>query len=199
MPNPKFRRTQERYYSPHHRLFQIAQIALENAIDSAEGRELNVVTAITFSALGVEAFCNALGYRVVTDWLSFEDLATGQKIEALSKSLDVPFSATSKPWETLLWLIGFRNEIVHGKPEHLKTQKVLSEIALEKTRLHIPKSKLENQLTVGNAKRAVQSTKDMYEIFRLATSMNVGFEIFQDGWSGSVTALVDGNGPEGSR
>jgi len=199
MSRNHYLRTQERYYSPHHRLFQISQIALENAVDSAEGRELNVVTAITFSALGVEAFCNALGYRVVTDWLPFEDLATGQKIEALSKSLDVPFSATSKPWETLLWLIGFRNEIVHGKPEHLKTQKVLSEIALEKTRLHIPKSKLENQLTVGNAKRAVQSTKDMYEIFRLATSVDVGFEIFQDGWSGSVTALVDGNGPEGSR
>jgi hypothetical protein len=98
----------------------------------------------------------------------------------------------------LQWLIGFRNDIVHGKPEHVKTQKVLPDIAVEKTRLNHPKSKLETLLTVGNAKRAVQATKDMYEIFRLATPIDVGFEIFQDGWSGSVTALVDENGPEGS-
>jgi hypothetical protein len=192
-------RTQERYYSLHHRLFQIARIALKNAVDSEEGRELNVVTAITFSALGAEAFCNALGYRVAPDWEVFEELKTVQKFEALSQCLNVPFSETSKPWQTLFWLIGFRNDIVHGKPEHIKTHKVLPDIAVEKTRLDHPKSKLESLLTIGNAKRAVQATKDVYEIFRLATPIDVGFEIFQDGWSGSVTALVDKNGPEGSR
>lgn len=199
MARNHYLRTQERYYSPHHRLFQIARIALKNAVESEEARELNVVTAITFSALGTEAFCNALGYRVVPDWKVFEELKTAQKMEALSQFLNVPFSETSKPWQTLLWLIGFRNEIVHGKPEHVKTKKVLPDIAVEKTRLDHPKSKLESLLTVGNAKRAVQATKDMYEIFRLVTPIDVGFEIFQDGWSGSVTALADKNGPEGSR
>jgi hypothetical protein len=189
MPNPKFLRTQERYYSLHHQLFQIACIALKDALTSKVGQDLNVLKTITFSALAAEAFLNGVGFRTEPDWKSFERRATGEKMKDLCGHLNVPFDKNSNPWQALDCLFELRNDIVHGKPEHLKTEHVLPEIAIDKTKFDIPQSGLEKQLTIGNAQRFLQATKEMYERFRLVIPQDVAFEIFQDGWSGSVTVL----------
>lgn len=187
MPNPKFRRTQERYYSPHHRLFHIAEIALKQASASDSGQELNVLTSITFSALGTEAFLNALGYRTNLEWKTFERRATGKKVEILCSHFNVPFDKSVDPWQALDCLLRLRNDIAHGKPEHLRTQQEMSEEDIEKTRFNVPKSSLENQLTLENSDRFVNATKNMVEAFRQFVPQEIGFEIFQDGWSGSVS------------
>lgn len=187
MPNPKFRRTQERYYSSHHRLFQIAGIALKEALESNVGLDLNVLSAITFSALGAEAFVNALGYRTNLEWETFERCATGEKLEILCGYFNLPFEKTLEPWQALNCLFQLRNDIVHGKPEHLTTEHFMPEAALEKTRFTLPKSSLEKQLTVGNADRYFEATKNMLELFRKSMPQEISFDIFQDGWSGSVS------------
>ncbi|MSQ56136.1 MAG: hypothetical protein EXR35_01060 [Limnohabitans sp.] len=64
--------TQARYYSIHHLLFRTAEIALKEAIDSPEVHRINALKAIIFSALGTEAFINALGNRTRADWNKFE-------------------------------------------------------------------------------------------------------------------------------
>jgi hypothetical protein len=187
MSNLKFRRTQERYYSPHHRLFQIARIALEDAIKSNNGLELNILKAVTFSALGTEAFLNALGYRTTLEWEAFERCATGEKLEILCGFFNLPFEKTLEPWQALDCLFQLRNDIVHGKPEHLRTEHFMPEVGLEKTRFSPPKSSLEKQLTVGNANRYFGATKTMIETFRNFVPQEIAFEIFQDGWSGSTS------------
>ena len=187
MPNLKFRRTQERYYSLHHQLFHIAKIALKEANESNVGRDLNILKAITFSALGAEAFLNALGYRTKSDWKIFERAAPGEKLKSLCDHFNFPFEKTSEPWQALNCLFQLRNDIVHGKPEHLRTESVLPEVGLEKTRFDHPKSSLEKQLTVRNADRYFEATKNMLETFRKFVPQDIGFEIFQDGWSGSVS------------
>lgn len=189
MPNPKFRRTQERYFSPHHRLFQIAGIAVNDAIKSNVGLHLNILKAITFSALGAEAFLNALGYRTNLDWETFERCSTGEKLEILCGHFNLRFEKTLEPWQALNCLFQLRNDIVHGKPEHLRTEHVMPEVALEKTRFALPESSLERQLTVGNADRYFQATKNMLEKFREAVPQDIACEIFQEGWSGSVSLI----------
>ena len=139
--------------------------------------------------MGAEAFLNAVGFRTDLDWKIFERLSTGEKMEILCGCFNVPFEKKSNPWQALDCLFELRNDIVHGKPEHLKTEQVLPEMAIENTRFNIPKSGLEKQLTIGNAERFHQATKEMYERFRLVIPQDVAFEIFQDGWSGSVTVL----------
>jgi hypothetical protein len=187
MSNLKFSRTQERYYSPHHRLFQIARIALEDAIKSNNGLELNILKAVTFSALGAEAFLNALGYRANLEWETFERCATGEKLEILCGYFNLPFEKTLEPWQALDCLFQLRNDIVHGKPEHLRTEHFMPEAGLEKTKFSPPKSSLEKHLTIGNANRYFGATKNMIETFRKFVPQEIAFEIFQDGWSGSTS------------
>lgn len=187
MSNLILRRTQERYYSPHHRLFQIAKIALDEAIISNNGLELNILKAVTFSALGAEAFLNALGYRTNLEWGNFERCPTGQKLEILCDYFNLPFEKTMEPWQALDCLFQVRNDIVHGKPEHLRTEHFMPEAGIEKTRFDPPKSSLEKQLTVGNADRYFGATRNMIESFRKFVPQEIAFEIFQDGWSGSVS------------
>jgi hypothetical protein len=63
----------------------------------------------------------------------------------------------------------------------------MPEAALEKTRFAHPKSSLEKQLTVGNEYRYFEATKSMLEMFRMAVPQDIAFEIFQEGWSGSIS------------
>jgi hypothetical protein len=189
MSTPKILRIQERYYSPHHLLWQIARISYSEAEKTSNGRTINAVKAITFSALGAEAFVNAIGFRTNLNWVDFEAKPTFQKIELLCDHFKLSFSKENKPWTTINRLLQLRNDIVHGKPEHLKIRHELPEAAIEKTRFEIPSSKLEAQLTLGNAKNALEATEKMYELFRNSVPYEIVIEIFQDSWSGSVSAL----------
>ncbi len=68
-----------------------------------------------------------------------------------------------------------------------QTEHVMPAVALEKTRFAHPKSSLERQLTVGNADRYFVATKNMLEMLRKTVHQDIAFDIFQEGWSGSVT------------
>ena len=58
---------------------------------------------------------------------------------------------------------------------------------LKKTKFVMPESKLELQLTLGNAKQFFLATNKMIEAFRKSVPQDEAFDLFQDGWSGTVT------------
>lgn len=189
MSTPKLLRIQERYYSPHHLLWQIARISCREAEKTPVGRTINAVKAITFSALGTEAFVNAIGFRTNLNWGDFEITPTFKKIELLCDHFKLSFSKEKNPWTTINSLLQLRNDIVHGKPEHVRIRHELPEAAIQKTRFEIPSSKLEIQLTVGNARNVLKATEEMCELFKNSVPYEIAIEIFQDSWSGSVSAL----------
>ena len=88
----RLRRRQERHYSGHNTYLRIAKLELEKCVAKAPGWLNSAFITITFSALAIEATCNAVGDRVVPNWEDHERDSPLNKIELLTKHLGVAHS-----------------------------------------------------------------------------------------------------------
>ena len=68
-------------------------------------------------------------------------------------------------------------------------EKVLPEVGLEKTLFHSPKSELERQITVGNARRAHNAVNTLKTLLTDALPMEKRFGIYVDAWSGNTQVV----------
>ena len=64
--------TSSRPFSPHNLFLSAAREAIKLVESDSTKESLSSITAITMSALAIEALCNAVGERVVKDWPDFE-------------------------------------------------------------------------------------------------------------------------------
>lgn len=182
----KLRRTQERHFSAHHMLLNAARLALEAAEAKQPGWFNEALAAITFSALTIEAMGNAFGDRIVPDWKDFESASPYAKLRLLAERLGMPYDKTSEPWATLWWLSKFRNGISHPKPEFLVEEKVIDEAEHDRHRFEAPESKLEREITIPNARRAVKALEEVKLKLCEKLDPEDRFSLFSDGWSGST-------------
>lgn len=145
------------------------------------------LAAMVMSALAVEALANAVGSRVVSDWSAFEALRPHQKIDHLVSQLLIMRDVTQQPWTTLQFLGGFRNDIAHPKPETVSKESVLPDVGLTKTAFAIPLSKLEREITLGNARRVYDAVNTLKGIFTDALPVEARFGIYADMWFGNTS------------
>ena len=144
--------------SPHHALFQIAEDALYDTSQSAS----NSLISIVFSAFALEAMLNAFGRYCIKEensWEAFERKQTVEKLEFIASELGIEDINKSKLFENIRWLIEFRNDAAHGKPdfsEHenrkwLKKNDVMSQTELGST--------------IENASKAVRTVQEANDLF----------------------------------
>lgn len=182
----RFRKTQEREFFAHHMLLHAAGCQLKEAEASEVGQFNKCLAAMVLSSLAIEALANAVGSRIASDWSTFERLGPLEKLDALVTEMDIPRDSTQEPWSVIRQLARFRNDIAHPKPEFVVEEKLLSEVGLEKTLFHSPKSELERQITVGNARRAHNAVNAPKGILTDALPKDKRFGIYVDAWSGST-------------
>ena len=144
----------ERPFSAHHMLMEAARSSLAVA-EQQPGWAQSELIAITFSALAIEALCNTIGGRVVKTWSDFESASPNAKLRILCDELGVDYKSEIEPWATARWLFRFRNQIVHAKPELVQKESLISQEKYEQHPTEFPKSKVEREITLGNARRAV--------------------------------------------
>ena len=168
-------------------LLHAAALEITDAEVSERGRFNKCLAAIVMTALAVEALANAVGSRVVSDWSTFERLRLHEKLGLLAAQLSIARDETKEPWTTVAFLCGFRNDIAHPKPEAIATERALPEIALAKTVFSAPRSKLEREITLGNACRVYAAVHALKGIFTDALPAERRFGIYVDMWSGSTS------------
>jgi hypothetical protein len=168
-------------------LLHAAQLQLAEAEKTAKGRFNHCLSAMVMTALAVEALANAVGSRVVSDWQNFEQARPFEKLDTLVALLSIPRDPDQEPWTTLRYLSGFRNDIAHAKPEKLEEERVLPELALEKDLFRAPKSKLEREITLGNARRVLKGVQALKGLLTDALPLEKRLGIYVDTWSGSST------------
>jgi hypothetical protein len=71
----------------------------------------------------------------------------------------VPYKKEAEPWATARWLVRFRNLIAHAKPEFLREEILMTRDQHDSRLFDPPKSKLEKEITLGNAKRALDAAE----------------------------------------
>ena len=188
---PLYRKTEEREFFAHHMLLHAASLSISQAEATQVGQFNNCLAAMTMTALAVEGLVNAVGSRVATDWTEFEKLRPHDKIDALVSQLAIDLSADNNLWETLRFLGKFRNQIAHPKPELIVKDSHLSQAALDSTNFSTPHSKLERQITVGNARRVHNAVDQLKGILTDAMPEDKRFGIYADMWSGSTSLKHD--------
>lgn len=182
----KLRRRQERHYSAHNTFIHIARLELDKAKVKAPGWFNSAFIAITFSALAIEALCNAVGERVIPNWNDYEREGPLKKVERLANHLSLAFSLKKEPWRTINWLSKLRNDLAHPKPERVTIDKIIAANEKNSDRADAPDSKLEREITVGKAGSAYRAVEEL----KIALCKNIPpkdrFGLFSDGWATST-------------
>jgi hypothetical protein len=182
----QFRKTQEREFFAHHMLLHAVERAIEEAKASEVGRFNKCLAAMVLSALAIEALASAVGSRVASDWAVFKRLNPPEKLDSLAHELGFTCEATTEPWSSITQLARFRNDIAHPKPELVSEERILPEVALGKTLFDSPQSKIERQITLGNAERAHKAVYALKAILTDSLPEDKRFGIYVDVWSGST-------------
>jgi len=174
----------ERQFSPHILFLRMAREAIDLYENTPSKSIFSSITAITMSALAIEALCNSVGERVVDSWKDFEGSSPKAKIRIICDELKIEYIANHEPWSTIVWLSNTRNKLAHGKPQVLKqSYKATHEEALHD--FDKPESRLEKLFTIGNAKRAHSSVTEVSSIFAKKVPAKKAFGLFVDMWSTS--------------
>ena len=157
--------SRHRRFSAHHLFAHVARTYLDRAVLYREASALNILIAITFSALGVEALSNSFGSVKVPDWLTkHERKSPLNKVRLICDVLAVPYEADKDPWHALDWLMALRDRLAHAKPDLIVEEGVLTSEqydALQADFSNMPMSDLELELTVDNATRAVGAVEEL--------------------------------------
>lgn len=190
---PKHKFNVERPFSAHHMLLQTAQRSLKAAEKQSDGDLYDELVTIVFSALSIEAFCNAVGERILeSDWTEHEAKRPTEKLELLAGKLNIAYNDKAEPWAAAIWLFKLRNDIAHAKPEFVKPdEKELTQKQYDamQVRIGLPNSKLENRINLSNAKRAFTAAKDIKEIICREIPPENAQGLYVDGSSGSFSLL----------
>jgi hypothetical protein len=184
--NPQlYDRVVERDYSAHHTLLSIASSQLEMAKTMEAGWFNNALITITFSALAVEALANAIGDRLWQneDWKDFETCSPIVKLRLIAEKLDTSYSSNQQPWETINWLIKFRNQIAHSKPQKITIRKRIGQTKRKIHMVDCPESKFEQQVTLQNAIDGLKAVNELKELFCEKIPDHQLDGIYTDGWS----------------
>lgn len=180
----------QRRYSAHHLLVQTAEKALgDKSQVPFLGHRGAALTAITLSALALEALLNAIGDQMVDHWDEFDRLAPLGKLRLVAQALGVKIDTGAEPWQGFKKLFRLRNEIAHAKPQLVKTSRRLTAEQFNdensgKT-FYVPESNLEANLTIDNGKYATETCRTIFGILADAVPADKRLGITGDGWSGS--------------
>lgn len=183
--------SRERRFSAHHMLLGAARMALQDAESKKPGWFYAQLTALTMSGLAMEAICNAIGERIITDWKDFENAPPVGKLRLICDKLNVPFDSSREPWSTARWLAKFRNEIAHAKPEFVKESYVWTREEYDRWQTKEPKSGVEKKITLGNAKRVVKRITEIKDLLCLRVPEEEASGLYSDEWSGSAGLIRD--------
>lgn len=190
-PSKRFKRIQERSFSAHHMLIRVASRANDRAKKREPGWMYEELTAMTFSALAIEALCNAIGDRVFADWKDFESASPNAKLRLLADRLGLKYSKDVEPWATARWLVKFRNLIAHAKPELLVEEKIITEQDYDERLFDAPKAKLEKWINSPNADRAVCGAEEIKELLIRGMPPQDALGLAADAWSGTTSLHGD--------
>lgn len=184
----KFRVQREREFKPHHILIGTATMALESAETRTPGWTYYELTAITFSALALEAITNSFGERLIPRWCDFESSSPIAKLRVICARLGMDPDFEREPWNVAAWLMKFRNKVAHARPESIRYDRTLSEKELAKIRFEFPSSKMEMEISLQNAKRAVAAIDQILELFYPKLNRDDRIHLYHDGFTGGITA-----------
>jgi len=173
------------------KMMAAADNALKNAKAERTGYFFEYMNAALMSAISIEAITNSFGAELFKDWDHFDAMRPMGKILLIADKLGIEIDREQEPWAAIPWLINLRNEFAHAKPKLIEFEKEMSKKEYERTLKEMPTSKLEGQMTLQVAERAVRTTKNLLIAFANALPEEQRFGFLSDSWNGSASPLIN--------
>jgi hypothetical protein len=111
---------------------------LESAELKTPGWLYYELTAITFSALSLEAPTNSFGEKFVARWYDYESSSPIAKLRIICSQLNVEPDFEKEPWAATLWLLKSRNKVAHARPESINFDKTMTDEDFQKICFEFP-------------------------------------------------------------
>lgn len=161
----KARVTKQREVRIHSELWHTSNCLLEAGQNEIKGSAHQLRASLIFRAFYLEAFLNWLGQQLVPHWSYLERLKPKEKLDLLNDIVRVKPDYGSRPWQIVNDLFAFRNDLAHGKPDHLRTESLedLNEF-LDAKLGEVTQTKWER---FGTEENAVRAKEDVAKIATL--------------------------------
>jgi hypothetical protein len=83
------------------------------------------MASLVFTAFTLEAYFNHIGSQLFKSWPDLERLGPKEKLNIIGERLGVTIEYGKRPWQVMIHLFGFRNDIAHGKSQHIEVSKII--------------------------------------------------------------------------
>lgn len=175
---------QKRHYSAHNNLLRVGSNLLFACEQQERGCSEGHFVCLVMCSLAIESLCNTTGEMVYSDWKSeFESCSPRAKIRILCEKLGITYDKGIEPFQTLHWLIGFRNRIAHAKPEPIEINTLMTWSQYEELISGDgPQSKLEKEISIENAKKALYNVEKLKELFASKLPEESAWILESDSW-----------------
>tara|TARA_R110001592_G_scaffold1664_6_gene9726 strand:- start:15180 stop:15752 length:573 start_codon:yes stop_codon:yes gene_type:complete len=189
MTNQEYSYIAEKEVRTYAYLFRTAQDSLARAEANEEGRFYQIMSSLVFSAFALEAFFNHLGEIEIECWGEIERIGPAQKLNVLYHHLNLDFSASNRPIQTVTQLLRFKTFMAHGRTERLKTEGVLSTPRPDPGQSLID-GQWEKFCNVDEARRGLHDVKEVIETMAGAANIG-GYSLFSLGHQSHSIGLTE--------
>ena len=141
-------------------LYEAADFALEQAINSEEGSFYNCLCSIVMNAFCIEAYVNHVGMDRLSDWDEYASPL--DKLERVAKEVGIEIDYGKRPIQSMRIANKFRNSLAHGTTGVLPVS--YSEKGQSERKVKRPRTQWEKTCTKRNAKRYLEDLKEVIQL-----------------------------------
>lgn len=115
----KVRVTRAREVNTYAEMWHGSLVMRHTAEGLAAKSYFKIMASLIFAAFSLEAFLNHVGAHLFSSWDELERLPPLGKLKVISEKLRISLDHGSRPIQTAVALLKFRNELAHGKTSRI--------------------------------------------------------------------------------
>lgn len=122
MPKCRVKISREIKVNTYVEMRHASSILLRNAKECPKGSNYQIMASLVFTAFTLEAYLNHIGKHEFNCWDDLEGLSPLKKLNVVTEKLGIKTDNSKRPFQTVIKLFKFRNDIAHGKTVSLKDE-----------------------------------------------------------------------------
>jgi hypothetical protein len=121
--------TQNRMVHMYAELWHASKCVLGRGRETEEGSAWQFLSSLVLTGFAFEAYLNHTGSALFGSiWRDLESLSPIPKCNVICERLGLAFSAAKRPYQTVVELQNFRNEMAHGRTSQIKVGPTLRDV-----------------------------------------------------------------------
>ena len=174
--NDKINILKERDVRTYAEMWHTSYVLLEKGLSERKSSTHQFRASLVFTAFTFEAYLNHIGQKIFKCWDSKERLSPKDKLNVISKKIDLEIDYGRRPWQVMKSLFGFRNDIAHGKSTKIKEKMKISPKELSEGKINqFTEIGWEKYCSKSNATRAREDVEKMVEELHNASGIKDEF------------------------